>query len=141
MEGALGRVTDFRKGRSEEVEWHDVTLIVDAVQGLRRQRDELHETTNRYLERARATEADAAENLELLTKQNDLIRKIAAERDAAEARERVKDEALKPFAEFGKTWMGPWTEVILKSDASGKLTISDLRRATIALTPETPHAE
>lgn len=41
-----------------------------------------------------AAEAEITEVNELLTKQNGLVRKIAAERDAAEARERVKDEAL-----------------------------------------------
>jgi hypothetical protein len=41
-----------------------------------------------------STQTEAGENAETLTKQNDLIRRIGAERDAAEARERVITDAM-----------------------------------------------
>lgn len=45
------------------VKWLDAEANAVSLElvGLRRQRDELHETTNRYLERARRAEAELAE--------------------------------------------------------------------------------
>lgn len=73
--------------------------LMGFVAGLRRQRDELHETANRYLERARA----------------------------AEARERVKDQALEAAA--------------ITLEIRGLLQTAGIARRALALTPETPHAD